>query len=179
MSERIVVLLIGLLAGLLLCCLAGGLTALSGSEVEPLEVAAPADVGIQADLSEAYLNRMMLENRDSYPSPYPIEDGSLDLQPGNRIGFAVQIRTPAGKLNAVGTITLIIEDGKLRLTVAEVRLGSVPVTFLMRLAQPALEARINAMANEQLLERTGRAKVKILAITTDDSRMHVFLAAQE
>jgi len=178
-SERVIVLLISLIAGLLLCCLGGSLLTLTGSVPAAIDASAPADADIQADLSEAYLNRLFLENADTYPSPLPLEGGYLDIQPGNRIGFVAQVGSPAGKLTAKGTITIAVEDGALRIRLAEVRLGSMPVTTMMRLFQPALEANINALANRQLLERTGQAKVTLLAITTDDDEMHVFLAAKK
>ncbi|MHB0875006.1 MAG: hypothetical protein ACYC5O_03055 [Anaerolineae bacterium] len=179
-TERLIVLLIGLIAGLLLCCSCIGVyLALGDSAATPIEVAAPATTAIQADLSEAYLNRMFLSNTASFNSPVPITGGQIDVQPGNRIAFAVDLDTPLGAITATGAVTITVRDGLLDIHIEQVNLGRLPVTRLMRLFRPTTEAEINAEANRQLLERASQAKLGLEALTTDDTTLHVYLASIE
>ena len=177
-GERIVASLIGLIAGLLLFCLGALLLMASGSQPAALAESAPAEAEIQADISEAYLNSIFLADAATYPSPWPLEGGQLDLLPGNLIGFAAQVQSPLGSLTVKGTATIVARDGQLQIGIAEVRLGPMPVAVFMRLVQPELESQLNSQANQQLLQRTAEAGLTLLALTTDDSQMHAYLAAK-
>ena len=178
MSERLLALVIGLIAALLLSCACGALFLVTaGGSGETVASAAPADWSIQADIGERYLNRIFLDNLGTYPSPWPVTDGTLDVQPGNRIAFTATVQSPLGEMTAIGAVTITVGDGELAIRIADVSLGQVPVTLMLRLFQPGLEAQINAEANRQLLERAGQARLALAGITTDDAALHAYLVA--
>lgn len=177
MSERLVALLIGLIAALLLSCACGALFLVTtgGSAEEVAEVTAPAEWAIQADIGERYLNQIFLDNLDSYPSPWPVTGGTLDVLPGNRIAFTATVDSPLGEAVATGVVTIVVDGGQLNIRIAQVSLGQLPVTALMRLAQPGLEGQINANANKELLERASQAKLRLAGMTSDDAELHAYL----
>ena len=181
-TERLIALLIGAIAGLLLSCscIALFLATASSGDATVVEATAPATLApIQADLSEDFLNRTFLSNVATFGSPVPITAGRLDIMPGNRIAFTADLDTPLGPLQATGTVTIAVQDNLLDIGIESVTLGQLPVTQLMRLFRPNTEAEINAIANRQLSERAGQAGLKLQAITTDDTQLHVYLTTLE
>jgi len=181
MSDRTLAVLIGLIAGMLVCCCSGGLLIAAGSSGTAVDVAqspAPTDAGIRADIAESYLNRTFMDNAAGYPSPWPLKAGRLDVLPGNQMKFIVQVESPLGLMTVNGLATLTARDGELVIRIADVRLGQLPVTALMQAFQPDMEAQINEQANQQLRERTQMAQVKLLAVTSDDTQFQFFLASE-
>lgn len=182
MSDKTLVMVIGLLAGMLVGCMGGAVLIAAGSPSPVAPVAAPpfapGQAMIEADIAEQYLNRTFLQNAAAYPSPWPVQNGQLDVLPGNRLRFIAQVKSPLGVLMISGTITMIAHDGELQMRIAEVRLGQLPVTGLIRIFQPGLENQINAQANRQLRERTALAKVKLIGVTSDETQLRFFLAGQ-
>ena len=178
-SDKVMALLIGLLAGALLCCAGSGvLLALSPAQAAVEGWAPAADAVIQADVTEAYLNRTFLSYTASIPSPLPIKAGHLDVLPGNQMAFTAQMQSPLGLLTAKGIATIVARDGRLHIGVSEVHLGPVPVTLLMRLTQPGLETQINAMANDQILSRLGQANLTLAAVTSDEGQLHFYFTSR-
>lgn len=176
-AERAVMLLIGLIGGLLLMCSCAGVYLATGDgSGTGVEAAAPTAAAIEADLSEQYINRVFLANTSTYDSPMPITGGQIDVQPGNVLAFSVDLDSPVGPLTATGSVTMTAVDGLLDIRVQQVTVGRLPVTRLMRLFRPDLEADINAMANRQLLERASQVKLKLDAVTTDDTTLRVYLS---
>ncbi len=179
LSEKVLMALIGLVAGMLVCCCSGGvLLAVSSGSPEIGVTALPATGTIEADLAEAYLNRTFLDNTRAYPSPWPIQAGQLDVRPGNRMDFVVQVASPIGPLTINGIVTLAAREGRLVIRLADVRMGALPVTALAPIFQPDIEARINEQANRQLEERTALAKVQLVGVTSDDTQLRFFLAGK-
>lgn len=181
MGDRPLVALIGLIAGMLVCCCSGGLILALGSGGAPVEVAqsaVPPNAPIEADIAESYLNRTFLQNAAGYPSPWPLRGGQLDVLPGNRIKFTAQLESPLGELTANGVVIIVARDGQLDIRIAEVRLGQLPVTALMQLFAPDIGAQVSAQANQQLRERTALAGVQLVGVASDDTQLRFFLAAK-
>lgn len=178
-NDKIVALLIGILGGALLCCLSSGLLlALSPKAAAVEGWAPPANAVITADVSEAYLNRVMMASAADYPSPYPVRAGQLDVLPGNRMAFAVQIQTPIGLVTAKGVATIVAREGRLYIGIEDVYMGPLPVTLLMRLTQPGLDERISDRANTQIISRLGQANLNLAAVTSDETQLHFYFTSK-
>lgn len=179
MAERGVALLIGLLAALLLSCGCGALYLLAAPTAQVVEQSELADAYVRADVSEGYLNRSFTANAGMAPSPWPIRSGQVDVRPGNRLNFAATAQSPVGPITFTGAVAITARDGQLDIGIVSVNLGPLPVTPLMRAFYPDIEGRINAEANRLLLERAGEARLRLAAVTTSDTHLHLFLAARE
>jgi hypothetical protein len=179
MSDKTIMLIIGVIAGLLLSCISG-LLMLATAPSKPTTVSAgpPAGAVIEAAIAESYLNRTFAENVAGGGAKSPVLDGRVDILPGNRLKFVAQLDTPLGPFTTSGAITIAVRDGQLKFHVAEVRAGQVPVTLLASPFLPAIEAQINEQANRQLAERSAQAKVKLLGVTSDETQLKFFLAGK-
>jgi hypothetical protein len=179
MSDKTIMLFIGVIAGLLLSCM-GGLLMLATPPGKSAAVTAgpPAGAVIEADIAESYLNRTFAENVAGGSAKSPVLDGRIDILPGNRLKFVAQLDTPLGLFTTSGAITIAVRDGQLKFHVADLRAGQVPVTLLALPFLPAIEAQINEQANRQLAERSAQAKVKLLGVTSDDTQLRFYLAGK-
>ncbi len=179
MSDRMLAALIGVIAGMLVCCCSGGLLMAAGSSSSGLELAKPpANATIEAQITEAYLNRTFLQNATGFPSPWPLQSGQIDVLSGNRMKFVARVQSPLGEMTVNGMVTLTARDGQLVIRLADVRLGQLPVTAMMQLFLPGLEAQINELANQQLRDRTALAKVTLVGVTSDDTQLRFFLTGE-
>ncbi len=169
-------LLIGLLAGMFLCC-AGTAVVLSlggaSSPAPALSVASP-NATLDVAIDEAYLSRTLAQNAKGFPSPWPVLGGQMNLQPGNQASFSVVVDGPLGPMTVTGRLTFGVTQGKLNIHIVEVRLGAIPVTGLIEFFAPGLEAQINAKANQQLQERTAGAGITLLGVTTDEQFLRLY-----
>jgi hypothetical protein len=173
-------LLIGLLAGMFLCC--GGTAVIlslggTSSSVPALSVV-PPNATLDVAIDEAYLSRTLAQNAKGFPSPWPILGGQMNLQPGNQAAFTVLVDGPLGRMTVAGRLTFGVAQGRLNIHITEVKLGAVPVTGLIEFFVPGLETQINAKANQQLQERTAGAGVTLLGVTTDEQFLRLYFAGQ-
>lgn len=179
LSDKTLAALIGLVAGMLVCCCSGGLLLATGTAGPAIDAdRPPANATIEADVAEAYLNRTFMQNAAGYSSPWPLQSGQLDVLPGARMSFVTQVASPLGLMTINGLITFAARDGQLVIHIADVRLGQLPVTTLMQLFAPGMEAQINAQANQQLRERSAQANVALVGVSSDDTQLRFFLAAK-
>ncbi len=179
MRDKTLAVLIGLIAGMLVCCCGSGWFLASGS-VSPLAEPsqAPAGAAIEAAIAESYVNRTFVQSAADYPSPWPVYGGLVDVLPGNRVRFTVQVESPGGLVTVNGMITLAARDGNLVIRVADVRLGQLPVTALARPFLADLEAQVNQQANRQLRERMAQAGMTLAGVSSDDTQLRFFLAVK-
>jgi hypothetical protein len=179
MNDKTLVALIGLIVGMLVCCCSGGVFMAAGSSSPAVDVTPfTGSATIEADVTEQYLNRTFMQNAAGFSSPMPLQSGQLDITPGNRMRFVVQVQSPLGEMTINGLVTLAAQDGQLVIHIADVRLGQLPVTALMQLFAPDMEAQINEQANKQLQDRTALANVTLVGVSTDDTQLRVFLTGK-
>lgn len=178
-TDRLLGLLVGLLAGMFLCCAIAGLAlALGGSAPTSPPAGPPAGATLDVAIDEAYLSRTLAQNARGYPSPWPILGGRMDVRPGNQATFAVLLDSPMGRMTVSGRATFASAQGRLAVHIAQVKLGAIPVTPLVELFAPDLDAQINSQANRQLQERTQGAGVTLLGVTTDEQFLRFHFTAQ-
>lgn len=178
-TDRLLGSLIGLLAGMFLCCAFTGLALALGGSGSPATLAqAPSGATLDVAIDEAYLGRTLAQNARGYPSPWPIVGGRMDLRPGNQAAFDVLLDSPLGRIKVSGRVAFATVQGKFAVHIAEVRLGAIPVTPLMGLFASDLDAQINAKANQQLQERTAGAGVTLLGVTTDEQFLRLYFTGQ-
>ncbi len=173
-------LLIGLLAGMFLCC-AGTAVVLSlggtpSSAPAPSVVLSNATLDVAID--EAYLSRTLAQNAKGFPSPWPVLGGRMNIELGNQATFDVLVDGPLGRMTVAGRLTFGVTQGRLRIHIAEVKLGAVPVMGLMNMFVPGLETQISAKANQQLQDRTAGARVALLGVTTDEQFLRFYFTGQ-
>ena len=178
-TDRWLGLLMGLLAGMFLCCACAGLTlTFGGASPAAPSATPPQGATLDVAIDEAYLSRTLAQNARGYPSPWSILGGRMDVKPGNQASFDVLLDSPLGPTLVSGRLTFEVEQGQLIIRVAQVRLGAVPVTPLVWLFTSDLEEQINAKANQQLQERTAGARVTLLGVTTDEQFLRFHLTGQ-
>jgi hypothetical protein len=180
-------LLIGLLAGMFLCC-AGTAVILSlggTSSTAPALSVVPSPEGdlrsnatLDVAIDEAYLSRTLAQNAKGFPSPWPVVGGRMNIKPGNQATFDVLVDGPLGWMTVAGRLTFGVAQGRLLIRITEVKLGAIPVTGLMNMFVPGMEAQINAKANQQLQERTAGAGVTLLGVTTDEQFLRFYFTGQ-
>ncbi len=173
-------LLIGLLAGMFLCC-AGTAVVLSlggASSPAPAPSVVPPNATLDVAIDEAYLSRTLAQNAKRFPSPWPVLGGQMNLQPGNQATFSVLLDGPQGRMTVTGRLTFGVTEGKLNIHIAEVKLGAIPVTGLIEFFAPGLETQINTKANQQLQERTAGAGITLLGVTTDEQFLRFYFTGQ-
>jgi len=177
-------LLIGLLAGMFLCCAGtavilslGGTSSLSSSSAPALSVV-PSNATLDVAIDEAYLSRTLAQNAKGFPSPWPVVGGRMNIKPGNQATFDVLVDGPLGRMTVAGRLTFGVAQGRLLVRITEVKLGAVPVMGLMNMFVPGLETQINARANQQLQERTAGAGVTLLGVTTDEQFLRFYFTGQ-
>lgn len=177
MSDKSLLLVIGLLAGVLLGCLGGiAMVAFGVSGGHSAEPATPPDGAlVEAAISEDYLNRTFLDSLGTSGGAALVYDGRVDVQPGNRLRFIAQLDTPIGLATTRGTVELAVVDGLLSIRILEVRLGQLPVTLLARPFLAGIEKQINEQANRLLTERSSSAPVKLLGMTSNESEIRFYL----
>ena len=179
MSNRQLVLIIGIVAGLLFACLGGLLLLATGKAAPAGGPAAPPDGAlIEAQVVEPYLSHTMVETTSADAGALKILDGRIDIKPNNRLAFLAQIDTPLGPMTTRGAVTIAVRDGRLAFRLDEVRLGQAPLTFLLAPFLPAIESQINEQANRQLAERIALAKVELLAVTSDETQLTFYLTGK-
>lgn len=135
----------------------------------------PATYDVEAVIEEDYVNRTFLESTASLPQPVPLRAGHLDIRPGALADFAVQAEI--GPLRPVfqGTVRFRATDaGELRVTLEEVRVGSLPVTSFV--PDHVLDD-VNEDVNRQLRERAGAAEMQLTGVTSDDTTLHFYLVS--
>ena len=179
MSERTIVLLMGLIAGILLCCLVSLLTlALEPPPAGPGEAAAPpASLAVEVVLSEGFLNRAAQQALEEADLPWEVGDLALDVRPGGRIDFAARVEPPLGPVAVRGTTRLVTQGGRLAVEFAALRAGDLPLMLLARPFLSEIEAQINQEANAQLAERAGRAKLRLAGIGGDERQLILYFSA--
>ena len=178
-TDRWLGLLIGLLAGMFLCCAVTGLVlALGGGSPASQSATIPPGATLDVAVDEAYLSRTLAQNARGYPSPWPVVGGRMDARPGNQATFDVLVDSPAGQVKVSGRATFAAVQGRLVIRIAEVKLGAIPVTPLASVFAPNLDAQINAKANQQLQERTAGAGVTLLGVTTDEQFLRLYFTGQ-
>jgi len=173
-------LLIGLLAGMFLCCAGTAVILSLGGTASPVPTLSvvPSNATLDVAIDEAYLSRTLAQNAKGFPSPWPILGGQMNLQPGNQATFTVLVDGPLGRMAVTGRLTFGVTQGRLNIHIAEVKLGAIPVTGLIEFFVPGLETQINAEANQQLQERTAGAGVTLLGVTTDDQFLRFYFTEQ-
>jgi len=184
-TDRLLGLLIGLLAGMFLCCAFTGLTlALGGGAPSqgrgevPSPSSPPAGATLDVAIDEAYLSRTLAQNARGYPSPWPILGGRMDVRPENQATFDVLLDSPLGRMTVSGRATFTSAQGRLAVHIAQVKLGAIPVTPLVGLFAPDLDAQINGQANRQLQERTREVGITLLGVTTDEQFLRFYFTGK-
>jgi len=179
MSDKHLVLIIGIVAGLLFACLGGLLLMATGKASPAGGPAAPPDGAlIEAQVAEPYLSYMLVETTAGDSVTRMIVDGRIDIQPDNRLAFLAQIDTPLGPMTTRGAVTIAVRDGRLAFRLGDVRLGQVPLTFLLAPFLPAIESQINEQANRQLAERIALAQLELVAVTSDETQLTFYLTGK-
>jgi hypothetical protein len=150
-SDRLLILLIGGLVGMLLsCCLGTAILLLFNASPSDAPVLPPPSYDVEAIVEEEYINRTMLDSADEVPSPLPLVAGHLDILSGGQAHFVSQMEV--GPLRPVfeGTIRLQPSaSGGIEVEFLEVRVGYLPVTPLVPASQTeAINAAINRMVEE-------------------------------
>jgi hypothetical protein len=176
-TDRLLSLLIGVFAGILLsCCLGGGTLMLAQSSGSPATTTAaqpPANYDIEIIVEEDYINRTMVENASNAASSLPLAAGHLDIRPGGLADFTAQIE--AGPLRPVfdGTLEFRTTDaGQLDIRFASVRAGYLPVTAFV----PASQAdAINLSINKMFAERAGPLNLRVAGVTSDETTLRFYL----
>ena len=172
-------LLIGLLAGMFLCCAGTAMIlSLGGGSPEPALSVVPSNATLDVAIDEVYLSRTLAQNAKGFPSPWPVLGGQMNLQPGNQATFTVLLDGPLGRMTVTGRLTFGVAQGRLNIHIVEVKLGAIPVTGLIEFFAPGLETQINAKANQQLQERTAGAGVTLLGVTTDEQFLQFYFTGQ-
>ena len=183
-TDRFLGLLVGLLAGMFLCCAFTGLTlALGGGAPaqgrgEVSSPSSPAGATLEVAIDEAYLSRTLAQNARGYPSPWPILSGRMDVRPGNQATFDVLLDSPLGRMTVSGEATFAVAQGRLAVHIAQVKLGAIPVSPLVGLFAPDLDAQINSQANRQLQERAQGAGITLVGVTTDEQFLRFHFTGQ-
>jgi hypothetical protein len=168
--------LIGGAAGILLVCSLGigSLTVLR----RPAAVTAPAipsGYDIEVIVEEYYINRSMEESTSDLPSPVPILAAHLDVRPGGQGEFAAKVRIGSFEPTIRGTAVLrATEDGRLKVTLSNVRLGYLPVTAFIPAG--ALN-EMNVAINQMMAERMGAMPVSVAGVGGDETSLHIYLVA--
>ena len=171
--------LIGLLAGMFLCCAGTAvILSLGGGSQEPALSVVPPNATLDVAIDEAYLSRTLAQSAKGFPSPWPVLGGQMNLQPANQAAFDVLVDGPLGRMTVAGRLTFGVVQGRLNIHIAEVKLGAIPVTGLIEFFAPGLETQINAKANQQLQERTAGAGVTLLGVTTDGQFLRLYFSGQ-
>jgi hypothetical protein len=179
MSDRNIALLMGVIAGMLLCLIAGLFSIAAGSPAEDVESAqAPAGAVIEAAITEAYVNRAFVQNVASGTGSWSVDDGRIDILPGSRVQFTARIGSPLGKLMVEGAVTMAVKDERLAIRIVDARLGQLPLIGLLKPFLPSIESRIDEEANRQLSERLAQANVRLIGVTSDDTYLRFHLAGQ-
>ncbi|NLE99467.1 MAG: hypothetical protein GX601_00665 [Anaerolineales bacterium] len=175
-SDRLLVVLAGGLIGVLFSCCVGAalLALLARTPAESSNQPPSAAYDIEAVVGEACINRMMLDGSVSIPSPLPMVAGHLDILPGGRARFMSQMEL--GPLQPVveGTIRLAAsETGSLEISLVDARVGYLPLTPLVPKGQ---FDTVNAEISRMLEQGVGPVKLQVVAVTSDETSLHVYLA---
>jgi len=188
MSDKTIAGLMGVIAGVLLCLVALlaataglGSPAGAGDAAQPglASPGPPAGTVIEAAITEEYLNRAFMQNVPAGGNAaWTLEEGRVDIQAGNRVQFTAKVGSPLGTLIVKGTVGIAVQAEQLVLHVTEARLGTLPLTGLLKPFLPALEAQVNDEANRQLSERAAQAKVRLLGVASDETHLRFYLAGQ-
>jgi len=181
MSDRSIVGLMGVIAGVLLCLVVGLLVLAAGTGARPgfANPGPPVGAVIEAAVTEEYVNRAFMQNVPAGGNAaWSLEEGRVDIQAGNRVQFTARVGSPVGRLIVKGTVSIAVQNEKLALHVAEARLGTLPLTGLLKPFLPALEVQVNDEANRQLSARMAQAKVRLLGVASDETRLRFYLAGQ-
>lgn len=174
-SDRLPMVLIGGLVGLVFTCCTGGLFLLGGGSSSAPNVASqpPAQYDIEVIVEEDYINRTMVENAAGVVSAFPLVAGHLDIHPGGRADFVAQVEI--GPLRPVfkGTLAFQATDtGQLELRFSRVMAGYLPVTALV----PAGQKRaLNQALNRMIAERAGPFDLRIAGVASDETTLRFYL----
>jgi hypothetical protein len=174
-SDRTLGCLLGGIVGMLLsCCLGIGVLMLSGAPPEAATALPPPSAyDIEAIIEEDYINRTFLESAASIPQPLPLIAGHFDLHPAGRADFAVQADGGPVKPVFRGVVTLrVTESGAIDVDLVQVRAGPIPLTMFV--PSDLLDA-IDQDVNRQVAERTSVADVRLVGVTSDETKLHFYL----
>lgn len=173
MKSNLVLLLVGgLLVGLFAGVLGGWLllNLLEATETaEPLPALPPYDIEIIVE--ETYINRMMLEGSSA------LVGGNVDLQPGGAATFAVQLAVGPFKPVVRGDAAFRMGGaGRLTVQLLRVKMGRLS---LLRLIPRRAVAGIDDLVNDALVERVGSKGLEVVAVSSDESTLRLYLAQRE
>jgi hypothetical protein len=179
MSDKSLAVAIGVIAGVLICLVAGLISVALGAPAKESEPApTPAAGVIEAAIAEDYVNRAFMQSMAGDAGAWEVEDGRVDIQPGGRVEFDARIGSPVGSLLVKGAVSITVDEGDLSIRVAEINLGQLPLTGLLKPFLPALETQVNDEANRQLRERAEKAKVRLVSVTSDEDYLRFHMAGQ-
>ena len=137
----------------------------------------PANAVIEAAITEEYVNRAFMQNVAGGDTAWSIEDGRVDVLPGNRIEFTAKVGSPAGIMLVKGAVNMTVKDERLAIRITDIRLGQLPLRGLLKPFLASIETSVNAEANKQLSARLEQAKVRLVGMTTDETHLRFFLPA--
>jgi hypothetical protein len=175
--PRLLVALLGGVFGILFsCCL--GVAALSlletASEATPV-TSPPTEYGIEAIVEEYYINDVFEGGAAGSDLPEFVAGGHVDVRPGGLIDFAVQLTVGPLRPLLRGTVALqVTEAGELKVTLETLEAGRLSVASLV--PDRALDP-LNEQINRELIEQTTAMGVRLLAITSDETTLHLYLVS--
>jgi hypothetical protein len=177
MSDKSIVLVMGFVAGMLLCLVIGLFVLAAGAPASFVAPAGPPpDAVIEVTITEDMVNRAFAHGVAGGAGAWSVDEGRIDLQPGNRVQFTARIGTPVGKWMVEGQAGIAVQDERLMLRILEARLGQLPLTGILRPFLPSIESRIEEEANRQLSERLARASLRLVGVTSDEAHLRLHLA---
>lgn len=167
--------LAGILAGLLLGTVA---LALFDDRANSMEAdALPPVHDVEVVVEETYINRIMVESAGEMEGGVPLVAGHLDLLPGGRADFEAQLRWGPFEPVIKGTIGFRTSSaGSIEVVLLEAQLGRLPLTGLV--PKSALDD-VNADLERQIVERFQSARMELVAVSTDETSLHLYLQSTE
>ncbi|MDP8924798.1 MAG: hypothetical protein M3O34_18245 [Chloroflexota bacterium] len=134
--------------------------------------AAELDSDVIVSIRESYLNRVIAERPTDPAAGGSLQNLKVDLEPGRRLSFVGDVPVMNQRFQANVSCTLGVVDGRIRVTVETVRVGTLalPTGLGDMLAEPLNAELARLVADDQF---------RIVDVATATDRVIVRLAAAD